>query len=1448
MKVSFKRFASVFLTLAILVSLFSQVPFSAFAATVTHDVTGTNDSKLSFTSNYDVDMQATGFGTEFLSKDRVDKNIFKNATFDLYRHDKQTLTPWSGGWSKTYDGVMDSTGTWSTYVYSQYGFPNHKDAGGARGYLTITLDNVYVLDELYILTAFKSDKALRDYEVYVGKDLSTLYQSANLVSSFNYTGYGPANDYVTGKLNHGPSGNSNNFAEGQIYTYGGTKKPTGKYIGIKLNETSNYIENGGYWLYLCELGAHGTAKANVSGDVLSNANLKFDSNYDVNINATNIPTTYFTKEMLDTNLVNPNGISLKRLSTGADITNSIAANSSWNDVIDGVFDNAKGHKSFAYIGNVGDTGAYLTIKLPTAYEISDFYMLSTYHACRAIYDYELYISHDSNSLYNEENLVFSYNYSGYVRNSDTTGKLNTADSSSNAEGQIYNFTGDKKPVGQYIGVKITGMSQFDIYKQWIYFSELGAHGTPLSKVTGDVFSNEKLNYVSYYDLDLNATNIPTSTFTEEMVATNIIDPSAITIKKLSNGASVGLTAGGSADNQIQTTWAMATDGVLDYNRAHQLGHYAFCYDTTDTGVYVTLPLKGEYVLDDFYLMSAYHAERCFYQYEIYVGSDEKTLYDAKNKVFVYDYSGYTKGSATEGKLNTAEGSTLSEGQFYTFTGTKKPYGTLIGLKITGMNNFSTAPRWLYFSEIGAHGTKISGCDEHEGRDMTIKSSVYDNTIFDNSVTYQETAFFYEGRSEYKLLYPIDEIITVRSYDLKKEYRNGIDYVIKDGKLCLTEGTSIPLYANPENNADFNVVGGAKWTTAGTWKTKQWKYQLNISYTHSSVWDEDALYVKGIEGKLNDISKFHEKASSDETTNVIFIGDSITEGCNASGQDNIKVAQHATDATTKAELPARDCPHDVHVTGWKEYFGLSTRPDWANNAWATQVTDALTAKYGNNIVMTNRGIGSTSARWVNQHDNIEYLFGEGEGTTNMPNPDLVFIAYGMNELGESKQTQNQRTKNIIDFLRERNPDCSIVLVSAFQPNWPQSETNNLGIHEQGFYELAEEYDNMIVAPVNSMFMSVLDAKHVYDYTGNLLNHPNDFGVNIYADTILAVLEGEEATLELNSNIEGIKPTYTGSTLIGGKVTVTAPKVEGYTFSHFEINGLIVAGDETNSTVVSMATGKTVTAIYTKIENSENASVIFTDNNGEILYSTTVAIGDTLDSSAVLDAEAKLPEIFGYTKGNNGIYWNNDPQGPIVSDIVFSPIYIKNNDKVFTLTVNDGDVSNSTHAFDDAITVTAKGEGFSYWMDAVTGAVLSTEATYTNCMPGNIEITAIYGQEVPTKDVVSLNSAVNFIKGDTRYTAILTATTNIPDGAVVEEKGIIFTNNSGYTQVSGNITLNMETKQIAKTKKALDGNFMITNKNIKNGSVRYARAYVTYVLGGNVITEYSNYTATFNGEVQ
>lgn len=1426
MQKNFKRIISAIIALSICVTMFAVLPFTSSAATVTHDVTGDAASKLGLSSNYDLSLNATNISTTTITNEMVSTNLVKADGISLKRfntgEDITKNTSSSTVWSSVTDGVYDNNKTHSNYIY--YG-----NIGDTVAALTVALDGNYELSDFYLLSAYHAERSIYAYEVYVSDSETNLYESNQLVLSYNYSGY-VKGDVQTTKLN---TADNKQTAEGQIYTFNGTVKPQGKYVGIKITGLNNF--NGQpYWLYISELGIHGTRPATVTGDVFNNEKLSFYSKYDLDLNATNISTTTITEQMVNTNLVTAENIKVTTLTTGEDVT-SQTTNSTWASAVDGIFDYERSHKNFTYYNVFGDSGAYLTISLGKEYVLDDFYMLSAYHAPRSIYAYEIYVGKSNKTLYNAENLVLSYNYDGYQQGSadgqkDTIGKLNTADGGKNAEGQIYTFNGNEKPTGNYIGVKITGMNKFETFRSWLYFSELGAHGKSRTNLTGDIFSNPNFSCSSNYDLDLNATNISANTLTEEMVSTNLVTAEGIKLNRLNEGGDI--TASSSHG------WGMVIDGKFDTNSKNE--YYTYYGGLGDTGAKLTISLGGRYVLSDFYMLSAFQACRSIYAYEIYVGNNDSSLYNKENLVFSYNYSGYVAGNNTAGKLNIAGN---AEGQLYTFNGAEKPIGSYIGVKITGINNFTgQETKWLYFSELGAHGTKIENCTEHEGRDMTVKSSIYDNTIFDDSVTYQETAFFYEGREEYKLLYPIDEIITVRSYDLKTEYFEGVDFVIENGKLYLTKNTSIPVFKNPEGEDKLTITSANMWNLAGYWPGVQYKYQLHISYTHSKVWDENTLYVKGLDGKLNDISKFHEKALSGETTNVIFLGDSITEGCNASGMDTYKYIYTTVDGV---EIPARDCAY-VHSTGWDKWYGLPSRPTWANDTWSQQITDALTAKYGDNIVMTNRGIGSTSARWINQFDNIEFLLGEGEGTSNMPNPDLVFIGYGMNEPDSTKEQQNAKTRPIIEYLRNRNPDCSIVLVSAFVPNMPYE--TKLSEQEQGFYELAKEYGNMIVAPVNSIFQSMLSAKHVFDYTGNLLNHPSDFGVNVYADTILAVLEGNEASLDLSSNIEGVVPTFTGSTLIGGTVVVTAPEVEGYTFSHFEVGTLMVYGDENNSITLSMASDKTVKAIYTATEDNNTFTVTFVDNNGAILKTFTVEQNGFLDLDEVALVEQKLPEIFGYIKGYNGNYWNADPSQPIVYDQVFSPRYIKDAQKTFTLTLNDGGEVVTTHAFDDAIQLSAKGEGFAYWKDAITGNLISTNANHRIYMPGNISILAVYNEEAPETPTVTLNSAVNFINGETSYTAILTGKTSVPQGAIIESKGIIFTDPEGLDAAGGVISLDMSRKQIIPTKKAIDGNFMITNNNIINGRVRYAKAYVTYVLGGKVITEYSDYTVCFNGEVQ
>ncbi len=67
---------------------------------------------------------------------------------------------------------------------------------------------------------------------------------------------------------------------------------------------------------------------------------------------------------------------------------------------------------------------------------------------------------------------------------------------------------------------------------------------------------------------------------------------------------------------------------------------------------------------------------------------------------------------------------------------------------------------------------------------------------------------------------------------------------------------------------------------------------------------------------------------------------------------------------------------------------------------------------------------------------------------------------------------------------------------------------------------------------------------------------------------------------------------------------------------------------------------------------------------MVYTAYVKRGDTVDSADFAAASAKVPEIYGYMRklNSNGCQvWNNATDMPITSDIVFSAIYTKNDEK-------------------------------------------------------------------------------------------------------------------------------------------------------------------------------------------
>ena len=386
---------------------------------------------------------------------------------------------------------------------------------------------------------------------------------------------------------------------------------------------------------------------------------------------------------------------------------------------------------------------------------------------------------------------------------------------------------------------------------------------------------------------------------------------------------------------------------------------------------------------------------------------------------------------------------------------------------------------------------------YNGIDLTKNSSFYGTALWEGDTVYAETVTLYEGRNEISLAYPIDEIISVRSYDLQTGYTYGIDYTVNsDGKLVITADTSIPVCDNSEYDITNILQPGTSkldYNAITYWKNKQYKYQIAVTYTHKETWGNDSLYQVKPEGKLSNLSHLYEKLKNGEEVDVVFYGDSTTLGWNASGLDEQSLAYSGgNDASTLSATHAT--MHGV--------FGLSEVPDWACDTWAHQVVNDLAKKFGTKVNIINKAVGSSNSAWGSATQNLDFLL---EGLE----PDLMVIAYGGNDREYSSETMNTNITAIVDYVRAKTPDCDVVVPSTFKRGYPETGTGNLANHEVGYYELEETIDDLVVIPVHSYTESLMTGvKEHYDYTANGYNHMNDFGQRLYASVISGFLSEKE----------------------------------------------------------------------------------------------------------------------------------------------------------------------------------------------------------------------------------------------------------------------------------------------------------------------------------------------------
>ncbi len=340
------------------------------------------------------------------------------------------------------------------------------------------------------------------------------------------------------------------------------------------------------------------------------------------------------------------------------------------------------------------------------------------------------------------------------------------------------------------------------------------------------------------------------------------------------------------------------------------------------------------------------------------------------------------------------------------------------------------------------------------------------TIYNESVLPLEDEFGMIAPID--LMYGIKNIVSVKDSSLKTEYKLGTDYVVDEGRLVILNGGNIPTLKHNEyflEQPNFSLVKLSS-VTGGYLLYDEHifhKKQLAITYEVADDWKGQIP-----KDKTNLLPKTAEKLKSNTQLDIVFIGDSITYGASASG-----------------------C------------IGYEMQPRMP--IWTDMSVSALSNNYKNRKINSlNLAVGGTSLLGTGEND------GENQFIRAMTaDPDLLVIGFGMNDCASPVSAFMAKLNELIARAKKINPDIEIVLVSSMLRNnyevYSRDAYNkNLIDYEQAM--LGIETTGVAVMDMTQMHQDMLLNKtyRYYDYTGNNINHPNDFLVRAYAQVFLKTL--------------------------------------------------------------------------------------------------------------------------------------------------------------------------------------------------------------------------------------------------------------------------------------------------------------------------------------------------------
>lgn len=350
-------------------------------------------------------------------------------------------------------------------------------------------------------------------------------------------------------------------------------------------------------------------------------------------------------------------------------------------------------------------------------------------------------------------------------------------------------------------------------------------------------------------------------------------------------------------------------------------------------------------------------------------------------------------------------------------------------------------------------------------DETYNKKQWNTPLFEGGTMYAESVFPLKNEGDdiakINLYFKATKILQAYTFcdGKKRVLTQGKDYILQDGCIAFPKTTSIKIYTNddiyaPATPEGIKKLGGSfffykrgkrAFFKEGTWFHKTMVY---VDYKYS---EKSKFIPEKFDGKK--LPKTLAKLRSGKPLNIVLYGDSISAGGNSSARYNF--------------------------------------PPYALT-WGEQFVENLRNTYKSKITYYNRALGGAIAIWGVRCVNDLVL---------PDNPDLVILAFGMNDKHPAKD-HTKHYQTMMSAVLKKNPNAEFILVCSMHanPDWqPLPSHDTYAVADK-----AMQSQSVAVADVRAAHTALLKRKRYIDMTGNHVNHPNDFLIRAYAQTLSNIL--------------------------------------------------------------------------------------------------------------------------------------------------------------------------------------------------------------------------------------------------------------------------------------------------------------------------------------------------------